>query len=1177
MRFLTLDLQKFGPFTGVVLDLSQNPRALHLIVGSNAAGKSTSLRATIDLLFGIPAKTRDAHLHEMPDLRIGGRLSSEDGHVIDLVRRKGNTKTLLDPAGQTIDEGTVTKLLGGLGREQFEGMFGLSHQSLIDGGRALLEGKGNVGASLFSAGLGGLGIHHLLQRLEEKAETIFKPRGNNPPLNRAIAAYKEAKRSAADESLKTKDWEALQEDLKAQRALSQKIDAELQTLRFEERRLRRIHAALGPVAHRQEIQQQLAEHSHVLVLPEKAAEERRAAQTVLADAASDSTRLESEIHELRTKSAAISVPDELLSRDAAMKQLRNDLGGHLKAASDLPRRRAEMRGAEEDARSLLRQLGSEISMEEIETLRLKTNIETRASALGKQCGKLESALSAARHQQTEIEEKLRTQRKKRDSLAEPVSADRLRRAADMARKDGDVEKRMREQHIAFATMHAALTRGHTSLGLWSGPPESIGSLPVPDVESIARFEKSASEIGKELAKVATRTDDRQTKMAQIEEDLDTLKRSTAVPTEEDLAATRREREQTWSQVRRAWLEPRASPEANAAGPALAAEHEDRTRAADEVADRLRREADRVAKLASLEASRATEERELVRLGARRTKLEGERQDDAGEWRALWAPLGIEPLSPSEMRTWLVRYHKLADDRTRWLDASRALDDLRRQVATHRKVLGAELAASGRASTPQEGEEGEGETLGVLAARAEDLVKQADALTREHSGVTESILALESDATRTKGTVEQHVSALEEWKRQWTDVTAALGLTVNALPEEAEKVIEQRKELLSKAEALKSLRHRVQTMEDDARAFAARVDDLVRTAAPDLADRNVEQRAEALLERFDAGGKHRVERAALTQREQRAVEELATLERKREQAHQQIGRLVTTAGCASAADLPDAERRSEVVRELRRKREEVETVLRNVAQGASIEALVTECQGQNADEVFAGLSAREAEIQATEQKRKVPEQEIGRLQARLDLMNGGDRAAVAAENAQHAMASIRTYVEDYARTRLASVLLREEINRYRERNQGPIVSRASELFRTLTLNTFSRLEADYVDEQPVIRCVRSDGRGVAVEGLSDGTRDQLFLALRVASMERHLTHNEPVPVIIDDALINFDDRRARAALSLLGDLASRTQVVFFTHHHHLVDLAAESVAKEALVKHDLDALIARRTA
>ena len=54
--------------------------------------------------------------------------------------------------------------------------------------------------------------------------------------------------------------------------------------------------------------------------------------------------------------------------------------------------------------------------------------------------------------------------------------------------------------------------------------------------------------------------------------------------------------------------------------------------------------------------------------------------------------------------------------------------------------------------------------------------------------------------------------------------------------------------------------------------------------------------------------------------------------------------------------------------------------------------------------------------------------------------------------------------------------------------------------------------------------------VQVEGLSDGTRDQLYLALRLAAIEHHVETVSPCPVILDDILINSDDARASAALA-----------------------------------------------
>ena len=66
----------------------------------------------------------------------------------------------------------------------------------------------------------------------------------------------------------------------------------------------------------------------------------------------------------------------------------------------------------------------------------------------------------------------------------------------------------------------------------------------------------------------------------------------------------------------------------------------------------------------------------------------------------------------------------------------------------------------------------------------------------------------------------------------------------------------------------------------------------------------------------------------------------------------------------------------------------------------------------------------------------------------------------------------------------------------------------------------------------------------MEGMSDGTTDQLYLALRLASLETYLKNNEPIPFIVDDILMRLDDRRAMAALQVLAELSTKTQVIFF---------------------------------
>jgi uncharacterized protein YhaN len=185
---------------------------------------------------------------------------------------------------------------------------------------------------------------------------------------------------------------------------------------------------------------------------------------------------------------------------------------------------------------------------------------------------------------------------------------------------------------------------------------------------------------------------------------------------------------------------------------------------------------------------------------------------------------------------------------------------------------------------------------------------------------------------------------------------------------------------------------------------------------------------------------------------------------------------------------------------------------------------------------------------------------------LALFESRDGAHSLAEACQEHLAHVRELAERYAKLRLAAVILEQEIERYREMNQGPIIRRASKLFPRLTLGEYDKVYVDF--DAQALRCVGVDGADVAVEGLSDGARDQLYLALRLASLEHYAEHAELMPFIADDILVHFDEERARASLRVLSEFCATTQVLMFTHQARHVELAREVVPADALRVHEL---------
>jgi uncharacterized protein YhaN len=112
--------------------------------------------------------------------------------------------------------------------------------------------------------------------------------------------------------------------------------------------------------------------------------------------------------------------------------------------------------------------------------------------------------------------------------------------------------------------------------------------------------------------------------------------------------------------------------------------------------------------------------------------------------------------------------------------------------------------------------------------------------------------------------------------------------------------------------------------------------------------------------------------------------------------------------------------------------------------------------------------------------------------------------------------------------------------------------------------------DELDERgkPIMLGVRPNDKEVSVDGMSDGARDQLYLSLRLATLEQHLSKGEPMPFVVDDILIGFDDNRTKVSLEVLAELAASTQVLLFTHHRRVLELADTLEAKAGIFTHEI---------
>ena len=308
-----------------------------------------------------------------------------------------------------------------------------------------------------------------------------------------------------------------------------------------------------------------------------------------------------------------------------------------------------------------------------------------------------------------------------------------------------------------------------------------------------------------------------------------------------------------------------------------------------------------------------------------------------------------------------------------------------------------------------------------------------------------------------------------------------------------------------------------------------------------------------------------------------LEEIETLEKKILQARtslnsnkEQMAALLGLAGCQKEEALDEAEQRSNEYVQLKEKLSDLESTLAQIAEGVTFSELEQQAQDVDPDALPGQIQALSHEIEG----RLDPEiqqltETIGREKNEMAKMDGSARAAEFADASQQVLARIRRLTERFIRIKLSTKILLDVIESYRAEHQDPVLEIASGYFKKITLGSFTGLRTDIDDQgRAILIGVRPDGAWVKVEGMSNGTRDQLYLALRLATLEWRLTSSEPMPFIVDDILINFDDDRSGATLKALAELAENNQVILFTHHLRMVEIARTMDSNQRVFIHEI---------
>ena len=1006
----------------------------------------------------------------------------------------------------------------------------------------------------------------VLGQLDQEANGLFLPQGSRPVINSALKVYTDLNREIRTQSLSAREWTEHRQALERTTKELEQIQSGLANNRVEVNRLKRIQRILPKLARRQEFLQKLGNLEDVITLPDnfgerrqEAISERETAQVFLKKASSRLDGLQGQLN-------GLSVRREVLDQSESIEALHTRLGSHRQAMQDRPHLDAEYKQLLADAESLLKGMRPDLALTDIEVLRPVFTKRQRITELGKQNLVLVSAENQAKGNLSETEVQLEETRKKRQKLPDVGSPAALRRAIVVARKSGDVDSAIQSNRKHFTTVQEQCAADLARLTLWTGPMEEVPRLPVPTRESIDRFEREYADLEKRTSRLLDRQEETAEALREASRRLDELQRVGAVPTEEELLELRTEREQVWKLLRRQWIDGEdVHKKASAIDPerALPDAFEYRMIGADELADRLRREAERVHAQASLLAQSKNEELRAEETAQQLDKFSAEKKDIDAAWEALWGPCGIKPRTPREMRVWLDDLEKLRERVVQLNTLQQQVIDLEHDCNTQIRLLKKQLHSLGKDGPDTT-------SLEAVLLESEEVVDDLEGINRQRETLDKEIKTLERYQKSVRAEFQEASSNLNEWESKWKEMVAGVGLESDTLPSEADDVIDKLRELFEKLREAEKLQIRIQAIDAEAESFSDQVSSVVANVVPEFSRLPTEDaviRLNVLLSESRTGQSRRQQiEEQLEQVRQEIQDSKATIQTMTER----LDALCVEAKRDSHAELEEAEYKSAYYLRLKADVGQVEQELLDAGEGATLDELEEETKNIDPDVLPSRIDLLTRRIsEELDPKQTELAERKGRERREMELMDGGAQAAALSDEKQSVLARIRSGAERYVSLRLAARILRDEIERYRKENQGPLVTRASEHFAMLTCGSFRELRADFNEkDEPVLVGIRPTEERVHVDGMSAGTRAQLYLALRLASLERYTGSSEPMPFIVDDILVDFDDERSEAALSALSELADKTQVVLFTHHSRVVEQARRLGEKKLVHVHDL---------
>jgi uncharacterized protein YhaN len=1145
MRLDALELVRYGHFDNRTIEFrksgkSKNATDLQVIYGPNEAGKSTIREAISDLLFKVPARSK-MNFAAQGVLKIGAKAVIAETSV-EAYRLKKNNDDLVDANDNPLRDNPFALVTDGFDRASFEQTFSVNREQLEAGGDMILKGEGDLGQLLFAGTTGLQGLPEKLSDLDEQAAAIWSRKSS------ASARVLVDEIKAIDQ--KIRDLQTTQSTYDGKRREVDRLNDEFETSKNELSQTEaEIHGvagkldALKPYRDRLRILEALDELGDGETATEDDLERLNRLTNKLAALDGRSNSVKEKKEELVLRHNEIPGADRIVEFQEAIVEFGKD-ATHIRAyRNDRPNRETEVTDAMDTIDRVLRELDVETTGDDAD-FSLPSNVRRTLSTLLNQQTELRTSEAAATHEVESATKKLNDAVRALEGLGN-ISDPSVLRAVLKASQERDFDAEQRDIFRLIAGQRQEIALALDSIGLSPEWDELLVNLDLPDIETVERLDEHLKKANEAVVAQEAALGHRNETVAAAEDHLKALG-DVADWSDEALNSARTSRDEVVADLRGE----------------LSVEQTENLRlrlvtsiaSTDQIFEERILSADRVSEVNALVRTRDRERVAGARVSSNRDTARETLRNVEDEIASL-VPEEVSVSGVTGLRL-LIQAH--ANVRAAFTKIRTCNDELEKVIADELKqVETLRQTLSGVGCTVSSDTD-----LKVVQNLAEEYVVDLETRARDRTSAESKKSESERDLKLRTEELDSVTSALTVWEREFSSVISQTGIPAETEPAQVSDILTRLPELTEARAKLETAQHRLDRMDEDTEAVTRKFEAFLeasRLEVPDeLGGADFLMLIDHLNSRLaDARSRNQVDED-LVQEIEGLDSEIVELGQRIIENRSEVADLVEKFGVSEFSELQALIRDAVKRQALRNSLGEFNQSIVEALGVTTIDEALEILDELDEDELRSKHNALGSDRVKLQSERDESGQAYAVANAEFLTMTGSDEIARLNQERETIKADLLDQVQDYMRIRTGEKILNWALTRYRQANKAPMLEAAGNFFSRMTANRYLELITQPGDKGDVLVAREESGPLKTVDALSEGTRHQLFLALRMAGYLELARGRQAPPLILDDILSSSDDVRTGAVFEALATLAKEVQVIVLTHHAHVLEIASKVV-------------------